>query len=104
MIVYSSSTRTFNLFTLEDGITGLTRALFDAGVQLERVVREPGKARMYVFRDDNRTVLTLCETESLGHPLSRLGAVFAVEVSFDNRAPWIDLDNILTLGFLRGGG
>ncbi|MBT5875071.1 MAG: hypothetical protein HOH43_16755 [Candidatus Latescibacteria bacterium] len=99
-----TNTRTFNLFKLEDGLQGLKRALSDANVELLGLIKETGSASLEVSYSGQVSQIHLMESTTTDHPLALFGAVFSVIVTYPVDEPWGMLDDVLTLGFLRGGG
>ncbi|MEE2709017.1 MAG: hypothetical protein VYA69_05430 [Gemmatimonadota bacterium] len=98
------ATRTFNLFTLDDGISGLKRALAYENIPILDIEKDQSKAFVNIVWNDNTTTIELVECESQNHPLAKLGHVFSVVATISDDVLCDRLDRVLTMAFLRGGG
>ena len=98
------ASRTFNLFKLNDGITGLKRALNDQGITILHIESLIESSTFHVEMNGRMTQIELRESETKDHPLARLGSVFSVIATIPDDDYWKVLDHVLTMAFLRGGG
>jgi hypothetical protein len=93
---------TYYTFTMDDAIQGLERALRDAGVEVTQTIRKPEEALVDVRRAGVNGSFRLVEGRTKEHPLARLGPISYIAVTPPEH--WNDMEPILTLAFLRGGG
>ena len=96
--------RTFHLFTLNDGIDGMKRALAGENIPVLDIIKKQTKASFAIVWNDNRTTIDLIECETPNHPLAKLGHVYSVVATISDDVVCDALDRVLTMAFLRGGG
>ena len=98
------ASRTFHLFTLNDGIDGMKRALAAKNITMLCVKKEQAKASFTIHWNNKKTTIILEECVSQDHPLANLGHVYSVVVTIPDDVLCDTLDLVLTMAFLRGGG
>ena len=93
---------TYYGFKLNDGVTGLKRALSDAAVRILSVTNTDFKADFEVIINETRGHIKLEYSKTKDHPLAKLGAISVLDVTVTENLPAIK--PVLTMAFLRGGG
>ncbi len=98
------ASRTFHLFTLNDGVNGMKRALAAKNITILCVKTEQEKASVTIQWNNKNTTIILEECVSQNHPLANLGQVYSVVATIPDDVLCDTLDLVLTMAFLRGGG
>ncbi len=98
------ASRTFHLFTLNDGINGIKRALAANNITILCIKKDQSKASVTIDWNNKKTSIDLEECEARNHPLANLGHVYSVVATIPDDVLCDTLGHVITMAFLRGGG